>query len=84
MPLTVKSEKSDGETITAELSGAENLKTARLIYCVSDEGASTSWRWSVMIIPKDKIKQGKITAEVPENAKYAFIEFSDGRSEERR
>lgn len=82
MPLTVKSEKSDGKTITAELSGAENLKTARLIYCVSDDGASTSWRWSVMIIPKDNIKQGKIVAEVPEDAKYAFIELSDGKFNE--
>ena len=35
-----------------------------------------------MIIPKDNIKQGKIVAEVPENAKYAFIEFSDGKYDE--
>ena len=82
MPLTVKREKSDGKNITVEIDGAENLKTARLIYCVSDEGVSTSWRWSVMIIPKDKIKQGKISAEVPEDAKYAFIELSDGKFNE--
>ena len=82
MPLTVKSEKSDGKNITVEIDGAENLKTARLIYCVSDKGVSTSWRWSVMIIPKDKIKQGKISAEVPEDAKYAFIELSDGKFNE--
>ena len=35
-----------------------------------------------MIIPKDKIKQGKISAEVPEDAKYAFIELSDGKFNE--
>lgn len=49
---------------------------------MSDKGVSTSWRWSVMIIPKDKIKQGKISAEVPEDAKYAFIELSDGKFNE--
>lgn len=72
----VSSEKLSDRTLTIKMKGTENVKQIRLCYTDMVGETSLQWEWNCTML--DVAFDGDtITAEIPQSAALAFVEFSD-------